>query len=323
MVKKAKEMEKLIVIGDMHFSDVFKGSHLNYKESSYKLMERVREILKEEKADGVLFLGDFIGVSEKNIRSRQYFLDVVKFLQGLNEEYDGNVYSLLGNHDIGSYAVTDMELLGELGLYKNPKFFDISSTRFHLVNFGQEDGVLEKSPQSNVIFAHNEFKLNVEDTMFSKDAIFLGDQLNWEGADLLIVGHIHTPSPEFEVGRVGSGTISMLYTGAPSRVSERIDDCWYVVFEKQDDGHVDYEVKRFGLWPIEEEFIEVKTRDEKELEKEKKLQEMSLRKIIGELQQSKLLTGSLMGQIDLFPSVSDETKELAKVYLEKSIELIK
>lgn len=314
-------MDKLMVIGDTHFSDSFKGSHKDYKGSCLRLMEHILDKVKEENPDGVIFLGDFIGVQEKNIRSRSFFLDVVRFLQDLGSLVDGNVYTLFGNHDIGSYSVTDVGLLVELGLFKHVDKLDMLeddgkvSVRFHFVDYGLEDEPLELSDEgSNVVLGHNNFAFNHDSLYGGQKGVVLANHKVWEGVDLVLSGHIHQPSSEIMSGRICDTVSNLFILGAPCRVAERFEDCWYVTFEKDEDK-VNYEAHLFGLWSVDEEFY---PKEELTLDiQERSLRDKNLRGIIQELNESKLMQGGLFEQIEHFPMVSREVKDRAKEILER------
>lgn len=317
-------VNKIMVIGDTHFSDTFKGTHKDYKQSSIRLMEHIIHKVKVENPSIVIFAGDFIGVQEKNIKSRLFFLEVIKFLQELNKLTDNNIYTLLGNHDIGSYSVTDVSLLIELGLFKHVKSLDVNSLnnqesevlRFHLVDYGLEDDPIDLlKGGSNVIIGHNNFAFNHDSLYGGQKGIVLANHTNWEGVDLVLSGHIHIPSQEVVSGRIGDSVSNLFILGAPCRVMERIEDCWYVTFEREGSDRFIYEAKPFDLWSVEEEFLP--KYEEVEEEKEKSIRDKNLRGIIQELNESKLMQGGLFEQIERFPMVSKEVKERAKEILGK------
>ena len=316
--------DKLMVIGDTHFSDTFKGTHINYKESGIRLMRLIIDKVKEEKPSHLVFAGDFIGVQEKSIRSRLFFLEIIKFLQELNKLTENNVYIIFGNHDIGSYSVTDVALLVELGLFKHVDSITFNSltgksyplVKFHLVDYGMENEPLELTyGQSNVVIGHNNFAFNNDSLYGGQAGIVLANHTNWEGVDLVISGHIHVPSHEIVSGRIGDKVSNLFILGAPCRVAERIEDCWYVIFEREGQKNFVYEAKPFGLWSVEEEFLPKV--EEGEEEKEKSIRDKNLRGIIQELNESRLMQGGLFEQIERFPMVSQEVKERAKEILGK------
>ena len=74
----------LVVFGDTHFSAIFKGNHINYQEECLDAMARMIEIVKERKPNGVVLLGDLIGVSERTIRDKRFLMEVTVWLQTLN-----------------------------------------------------------------------------------------------------------------------------------------------------------------------------------------------------------------------------------------------
>lgn len=322
VVRSTLMLNKVMVIGDTHFSDSFRGTHKDYKASSLRLMNHIIDKIKLENPTIVIFAGDFIGVKEKNIRSRAFFLEVIRFLQKVNNLTTDGVFTLLGNHDIGGYSVTDVSLLIELGLFKHCKVIDLKSDsgnpilRFHMVDYGLENEKIDLlEGESNVVIGHNNFAFNHDSLYGGQAGIVLSNHGVWEGVDLVLSGHIHVPSHEIISGRIGDSVSNLFVLGSPSRVMERIKDCWYVIFESDGSDRVNYEAKPFDLWGIDEEFL---PKEEVSLnEKELSLRDKNLRGIIQELNESRLLRGGLMEQIDRFPLVSKEVKERAKEILER------
>ena len=63
---------KIHIYGDMHFSCVYEGQHKDYILECYTNMDNILNKVKKEKASAVIFLGDVIGVNERNIRDRNF-----------------------------------------------------------------------------------------------------------------------------------------------------------------------------------------------------------------------------------------------------------
>lgn len=322
--------QKVLIFGDMHFSDSFKGTHINYMDSGRRLMARTIEIVKEEKPERVVFAGDFLGVQEKNVRLREFFIEIVKFLQELNKLTNNEVYIVKGNHDIDGYSVTDTEMLIELGLFKHQPNIDLGegsnvAARIHLVDFSFEDDPIDFADGAkNIVVGHNDFAFNPMG-LFSQrsNGVILSNHLVWEGVDLILSGHIHVPSTEVIDGRIGNSASSLFVLGAPSRVAERVPDVYYVSIGLQGGGTSDevaFEANLFGLWSVEEEFLPKENREDlKEDDELALMRTKELRVIIQELTDDRLLRGSLESQIEKFPLVSSEVKEKATEYLRKAI----
>lgn len=330
---------RVLVFGDLHLSATYEGKHKQYMFECYESMERVLEICKSENPSAVIFLGDLIGVNERNIRDRQFLMRVVMFFSQLNTMTKGNVFSVKGNHDIGDFS--DFDFLLGLGYIKNPLYLDyegvevvdgkeVSSleVRFHFVNYGDEHEKLNLTSldngvcASNIILGHSDFYIEgVTNWYSSRNGMDLAEFDNFIGADLLISGHIHTPSDEVLYTSMKDGSLlGLFYTGSLGRVAERYDDCFYVRFEYSSGG------TGYGAYPVglrrasevfypEESFI-----IEDEEKEEADMQSQRLTEYVKEIMESRLATGDLFAQIDKIPSADKETKELAKKYLRDAIE---
>ena len=333
---------KILVIGDLHLSSTFSGKHKSYLSECLFTLERIRDIVVAEKASAVIFLGDLIGVNEKNIKDRRFLTHVLMFFDYLNKVTNNNVYSVKGNHDIGDFSDFDM-LLG-LGYIRNPKYInyygrrpgntkdDGFEVRFHLVNYGDEHNALRiastNGATNDVVLGHSDYYIDGVSNWYSANKnIDVARLDNFIGVSYIFSGHIHTPSIEMLNTMMKDGSnIGLFFTGAPMRTVDRYDDCWYLTFEyKEEDGEwvTGYDTKNFGLQPCDEifyddsEFIgteEQHTEHEEELEKSKKLTE-----IVKEIIEGRITSGDLNHQIDVVPGVDEEVKKLAKDYLEKAM----
>lgn len=320
---------KILFIGDTHFSAQYTGSHRNYTENTYRIMNRILGIIDEsENVSQIVLLGDIIGVKERNIKNHRYLARVLQWFRQVETLTGNPIVAVKGNHDYGDY--TDFELLLQLGYLINPKYVDYVpeegsgvEVRFHVVNFGEENSHLELNTDgaSNVVLAHNDFQIDGVTTWYrSEDSINLSRHKPFRGIDFVLSGHIHLPSPEVYYATIGQGDSStaLFYPGSPSRVSERIEDCFYVSFEYIPDEHAtDWVIERFGLWPVEEEFY-----PEEEFISEEVVEEVAnrerLNEILSTLSESRLLEGNLEQQIDKVP-FPKEVRDKAKVYLRSAI----
>lgn len=318
----------ILVFGDLHLSSTYTGQHKDYTLECYNNMGSIAEKVKESKASAVFFLGDVIGVNERNIRDRQFLLRVMLFFKTLNEVTGGNVYSVKGNHDKGDFS--DFDFLIGVGLLKNPNFVDYYNkdgdleVRFHFVNYGEETRELNISDSSDVVLAHNNFLVDGVTTWYKdKNAVQLATLKNFIGVDLIVSGHIHNGSTEMVTSEIiGGDTVGLFYTGSPSRTSERVDDCWYFVFSYEN-GSTDYEALLFGLPKADEVFYpkESFVEDEDIDEVERKRMTEALTKTVKEIMECRLSGGDFFEQIRLVPNATDEAKELASKYLRKAIDL--
>lgn len=328
---------KVLVFGDLHLSSSFSGQHKNYVYECYKTMEIITNLVKEQKASAVIFLGDLVGVNEKNIRDRQFLMRTQLFFGVLNKLTNNNVYSVKGNHDMGDF--TDFDLFKGLGYIKNPKYIDYYGkkpdsdevddleVRFHLVNYGDERKALKLTKDSdnasNIVLGHCDYYIEGVSNWYSaNNDIELSSLDNFIGVNFVFSGHIHIPSDEFFYTNLKNGqSIGLFYLGCPMRVSDRYDDCWYLTFEytKSEIGEwsTAYSSSLMGLdnadevfYP-KEDFIEEDTPEAiRDNESEK------LTKIVSEIMDSRIMNGDLNHQIDIIPGISDEVKKIAKRYLE-------
>lgn len=325
---------KILLIGDIHFSDVFTGKHKNYLDNCIWVMAQILKEVKEKKPSAVVLLGDLIGWTETNIRDRQIFITFIKALQEIKEICP--IYSVCGNHDIKGYP--DFLFLSELGLIITSKmcdgYFDyygdesqtVPEIRFHLVDYKTEDKTLNiaTTGTSNIVLAHNNFTINGVTTWYSEhDGIELGLMQNFGDVDMVISGHIHNPSPEIYSTQMPSGKDCMLfYAGCPTRpIKEKnmYESCWFVYAEYNPQQKVtDIKTELFKLKPsseifyTDENFVDEKTEEElaEEVRKE------ALKDVLGDLLKYRIQNGDYFGQIDLIANATPEAKQMAKDYLQ-------
>lgn len=323
---------KILIFGDLHLSASYTGKHISYLSECYTNMEIIVKHIKKEKPSAVIFEGDIVGVNERNIKDRQFLMRVIMFFGTIYNLTKGNVYAVKGNHDIGDFS--DFDLLVGLGYLRNASYVDYFGddgleARFHLVNYGDEKKPLPivKEGASNIVVGHADYYIEGVTTWYSSksNSVELKKLKNFCGVDLVISGHIHTPSEEILYTTLPDGeSVGLFYTGSPSRTAERFDDCWYLVFEySKENGSTNYDAKLMGIEPAnkvfykEEDFVlSEEEQEEKELSERK---QQVLDEIVQEVISSRIYTGDLFKQIDLLPA-DDETKDLAKKYLRKAME---
>ena len=317
---------KILIFGDLHLSSSYEGSHKNYALECFENMFRILDIVKKEKPSCVIFLGDIAGVKERNVRDRRFLREVIVFFQTLNEITNHHVYTVKGNHDVGDY--TDFDLLLGLGVLKNPKYVDYYGdkdleVRFHFVNYGEENKSIQlpEGDASNVILCHADIQIQGVTTWFyTNNGYQLSSMVNWTGVDLVLPGHIHTPSTEISYTNIGNATVALFYIGSPSRVEERYDDCWFMEFQyTPENASTDYKARLFGLKKADEVFYPKEELVGEEEFDANKVHSDTLKEIIGEVLGSKLNKGSLFEQIDIYPA-SEGAKSLAKDYLQRAID---
>lgn len=327
---------KILVFGDTHFSAKYNGRHKNYMYDCYVTMDLILKHVKEQQPSAVFFLGDLIGVNERNIYDHEFLMRVVMFFGSLYKITKGNVYYVKGNHDFGDFA--DVDFLTGLGYIKNPEYVDYVvedeiQIRFHFVNYGDERKKLNiaEGSTSNVVLGHADYYIEGVTSWYSskKGSVELKTLSNFNGVELVFAGHIHVPSSEVLYTTLPNGeSIGLFYLGSPSRVAERFDDCWYVSFEySEESGSTNYDADVMGLPPASEVFYpkedfvdESEDGSESESEEVTKKETEVLDAIVNEIISTRLASGDVFKQIDIIPA-DNETKELAKNYLRKAMEV--
>lgn len=321
---------KILLFGDLHLSSSYEGQHISYISDCYANMERIRNICDSDKPSAVVFLGDLIGVNERSIRDRQFFMRVLQFFEYLNSLCDGNVFSVKGNHDAGDF--TDFDFLLGMGLIKNPKYIDYYTpdgkyheVRFHIVNYGHERDVLSlvdmNEGVSNVVLGHADYYIDGVTNWYSaRNGVELCMLDNFCGVELVVSGHIHIPSEQILYTALKDGSsVGLFYTGSPSRTAERFDDCWYVCFEctPGDNGtwYTDCNPSLMGIQNAEEVFY---PKEDFELEEEEaseaEIQSEKLTNLVKEIIESRIMSGDIVNQIMINPAADDKTKKLAVEY---------
>ena len=70
---------KILIIGDLHLSDYFKGRHKNYLQNCYDVMEKLDKIVADSKPSAIVLLGDLVGWTKPNIISREVLSNFCKY----------------------------------------------------------------------------------------------------------------------------------------------------------------------------------------------------------------------------------------------------
>lgn len=328
----------VLVFGDLHLSSKYEGKHIDYMGNCIRVMMMIMEIAKEEKRKNglaaIILLGDVFGVKERNLNDPRFKSMVITFFQVLNRLTDNNVYSVRGNHDFGDYPeFNQFELLG---LIKNPDWVDYKfngkdELRFHIMNYGNEDMDIPliknaegSEDASDVVLAHNDFYVDGVTTWYAHGdkVIHLATKRNFIGVDLLVVGHIHNPSPEKHVVSIyDKHQLALEYPGCPTRVSQRYDDCYYMRFYAGEGtgGATEVERKNYGLWPASEEFL----RDSDDelyipVTKDEMTRRERLSDIMETIRQGQFFNGDPRSQLLSFPGASKEAKVLAAKYYDQA-----
>lgn len=330
--------DRVMIVGDLHFSDVFTGKHKNYLENCIWVVEQIITKVKEKKPSALVLLGDIIGWTETNIKDRQIFITFINALRKIKEICP--IYCVCGNHDIKGYP--DFMFLAELGIIITSQmcggYFDFYGTpeqeipevRFHMVDYKQEDRHLDLHPSTtNVVLAHNNFTINGVTTWYSEhDGIELGMMQNFSGVDMVISGHIHNPSPEIYSTQMPNGKNCMLfYTGCPTRPikdKNMYDSCWYMFIEYDHEANnTTVATEEFKLKPASEIFYSddnyLAPQTEEELAEI--MRKEALKDVLGDLLKYRIQDGDYMNQIDVIQNATQEAKDMAKQYLQTAFNL--
>ena len=331
----------ILIFGDLHFSDIHTGKCKDYLSNCMRVLGDISRTVNEVKPCAIVLLGDIVGVSETNIRSRLVLSKFCKVLQEISKICE--VFVIRGNHDNGDYP--EYQFLSDLGFFKTSElcktdesklgYFDyfgsedasIPEIRFHLMDYGQETMELELSPDddtSDVVLAHNNFTIQGYTNWYqAKDGFELCGMDNLKGVYMVVAGHIHNPSPQdFTTEMRCGGECSIFYPGCPTRPSadENYESCWIVRFEHEN-NETNWYADDWQLAPLSEVFydsddfvVEVSEADQKELERKQALKE-----VLDDIMKCRVGSNNLLEQIDNIPNASDSAKSIAKDYLKVAL----
>ena len=324
----------VMVLGDLHFSDIYTGRHKGYLENCFWCLSRITEKIKEKAPAAVVLLGDLIGWVETNIKDRQVFSMFCKVLRDWNQLCP--VYAVRGNHDLKGYP--DFQFLADFGLIITSSacggYFDyyanesqeVPEVRFHMVDYKCEDKALKLATNgaSNIVLAHNNFTISGVTNWYNEhDGIELGMIQNFSGVDMVISGHIHNPSPEIYAATMPNNESCMLfYPGCPCRPikdNNMYDSCWFVFIRYDaDDGQTNIDTETFELRPASEVFYapEEFITDKSAEEIQEEVRRDALKEVLGDLLTYRMNTGDPVEQIKRIPNASDEAKKIAIDYLQ-------
>lgn len=321
---------RVLIFGDLHLSSSYEGQHISYIKDCYENMEKIKNICKDEKPTAIVFLGDIVGVNERSIRDRQFFMRVLQFFEYLNELSQGMVFSVKGNHDMGDF--TDFDFLLGMNLIKNPDYIDYFANenhevRFHIVNYGHERKPLQLTEPgegvSNVVLGHADYFIDGVTNWYSaRNGVELCTLDNYCGVELVISGHIHIPSDRILYTTLKDGSsVGLFYTGSPSRTAERFEDCWYINVEyiNEDGGYTDCKQNLFGLSSVEDTFYPSENFElGDEEEDEEQIKSEKLTELVKEIIESRITSGDIVNQILINPAADEATKKIAVDYYQKA-----
>ena len=331
--------DRVLIIGDLHFSDVYTGRHKNYLLNCFTVLADIRDTVYARKPAAVVFLGDIVGQNEGNVKSREVLSKLCQFFTDIGKV--SKVFCVRGNHDFnGSFP--EFQFLNGLGLFETASscdgYFDyfgdesqeVPEVRFHLVDYGAESRTLNISGEgtTNIVLAHNNFTIQGLTNWYnSKGGIELSGMTNFGGVYMVISGHIHNPSPQIvQTQMISGGACSLFYPGCPTRPtfdSGIYENCWYLEFNySKESNETTYDAIPFRLTSISDtfydadEFVEERTEEEiYEMERTQALHEVLLNIV-----NSRMSTGDLISQVYAIPNAKEEAKRLAASYLQMALD---
>ena len=320
-------MSRVLIVPDLHISDVYSGKHKDYFGNCTECLEKITDVIKTKGITHIYCLGDLVGIKEKNFKSRDALFYFLKVLQTWNTLVNGNVYSLVGNHDVGS-AVTDFDFARSIGYIKVVPTLDIDCCRIHGLNYGEERRVIDYADDKyNIALAHANLQVEGETNWFrAGQGIELSTLENLHGVNIIISGHIHNPSVRMVTTSIRDTDITLFYPGNMTRPSKdnTWDESYGVIIDIQNDN-VQLETLKYELTPASELFAQ--TFDEVEDEEDVYTNVINIEEltaVLDELQQYNLCgDGDYRDQIMKLAGIDKEAADLALDYISKVEEEIK
>lgn len=327
--------DKVVVFGDRHIEDIFRGKHKNYRKNSIDCMNLTLDVVNEERPDLYLETGDFIGVRRDVswvAQDRGLLKETAQFLKAIGCPVIINT----GNHDIhGGNEKNDYNFLSDLGYFTRPQQFEedgvsvvkLETSRedmpiyIHFVKYGFDDVVLKGVEGAfNVAITHGDFRIGTKTFSGNDDAIDLVTHEPFFSMDYIINGHIHNPMETVEEFKFYNGKVcNFINIGCMARpkISENYEQVWYMVFGVKEvtKGIYKYyiEPKILDLPKVEEIFKMNKTlRELVKEEEEESLEDLS--EIFSSLSEVSFGTISMEDRVKLLP-ISQRMKDLIMEYL--------
>lgn len=326
-------LSKTLIIGDIHVSDRISARHVDYFRDCKFFLEKVTQLIIEHEITVLILTGDLIGrTNEKNLASREALTYLAVTFQKWNELTNGNVFVVRGNHDI-SGRMTDFDVFSHLRLFKMASYVDVQGTRFHLVNYGEHERPLEMSDDlTNVVVGHSEFHIDGKTDWFfrSREAVDVASLSNFEGVEMIIGGHIHTPSPRIVSTSINGKQIQLFYLGCGTRPAydKNIWETSFAMLVKSDEVMTDFDQINIDLLPIEDTFVktivdeEVKETYEDVLSEEEQFSIDNLREVLSTLNTYNLMDNvNYKERIEHFGRLDADATKTALHYIELAEEM--
>lgn len=331
---------KLIVTGDDHYEDIYRGRHKNYVQNVLWCMNKLEEVLEREQPAFHARTGDFIGVRNNvsKIEDRTLFVRVAKHMQSSGIPCVVNT----GNHDLfGSDHNNDYLTLARLGYFHTPDqirddkgnivqmITDYEDENgepivfyIHFVPYGQEHKKLYPVKDAvNIAVTHNDFRIGSHVFTQNPDAIDLLTHEPFFGMDLVLNGHIHEPSVRQTFKTVSGMDCTFLNLGCMARpkVSENYNQVLYAVVEVRKNAlgkpEAYFREELIDLLPAEEIFVDYGSTSSQLATKETESEsESELSSVIDSLRDFNWSGISVLDRVEAIP-MEPEVKELVLKYL--------
>ena len=329
---------KILIIGDLHLSDYYKGKHKDYLQNCYEIMNQLDAIVTERKPSAIVLLGDLVGWTKPNFVSREVLSKFSKYFMKWNTY--GPLFVVRGNHDLQGYP--DFMLFSDFNIIVTSSacngYFDFygrdtdtePSVRFHIVDYSDEHRPLDiaQGTVGNVVLGHNNYTIQGKTTWYSGgEGIELGHLENFADVDMVISGHIHNPSPDFcETSMLNGNMCSLFYPGCPTRPifekNNMYDTAKIVeVFFNESMQQTDFSIIDMPLKPIEEVFDMENITEETEEEQLEAIRKQNLADVLADLGKYRMNQTDPISQIANIPNATEQAKQIAMDYLHNAMNM--
>lgn len=331
-------LDKILVYGDMHFDDFNSNVHVNYWETCTEIMTSILKQVEIQKPDLVVFVGDVFGVLKKSSISKHNLLTVLQFFEMLPDTIlmEGNHIKRGGDFDIVTQALSNVVSCKDFG-----GVLDIASTdnkaltRFWFQDYGYEDYTLntsglevESQDMYKIVLAHNDFTVSSLALPATPASIDLVNHSQWSDVDIILSGHIHTPSKSAVTYQNKKGNHSYFVNlGCPTRTTrqDNYDFGRYVILQYTD-GNLGFETETFELPSYDTVFLpkDISELDElaeltKSEDEESRMQK--LKDVLAIYRDTNVETSNIRESITNIDSASENAKKLCFRYLDKAEQL--
>ena len=317
-------MSKILFIGDLHITDAYVATHKDYWQECVNFIAMITRELQNKSITHLVLTGDIVGLKEKNFKQRESLMFFMMALKKWNELTNGNVYSVIGNHDIGG-KITDFDLFENVGLIKTTRtlgnnYVDIDNLRIHLINYGDEyKDISIKEGGDNIAVTHADIQVTGKTTWWYPSSVRfeLDSMHHWRGIEMIIGGHIHNPSIKMVSTDIEGKNCDLFYLGCPMR--PRKGDKWEIVYGMicdTTDNSTGVDTITYKL--PENVFVQTtEDIDQEEVESMEVTRVEELAAILNTLSKYKLNSDDdIEGQIKRFSGVDTEAMNLALKYYE-------